>query len=71
MCVSLMCLFAITKPAISRYTVAFSDQQFSILYWFAKPLLYINSMINPFIYGTFNARYRAALRSVLTCKIKE
>ena len=40
----------------------------SELYWLSNTLLYINSVINPFIYGTFNARYRAALRKVFNCK---
>ena len=38
------------------------------IYWLSNTLLYMNSMINPFIYGTFNARYRAALRKVFNCK---
>ena len=72
LCVSPWCVFFLF--GILNYCGTFiftSYRQVEILYWSAQTLLYINSMINPLIYGTFNARYRAALRSVLTCKNKE
>ena len=72
LCVSPWCAYFLLLSLLDYDTfISISDQQLDILYWSAQTLLYINSMINPFIYGTFNARYRAALRSVLTCKIKE
>ena len=40
-------------------------------YWPSFVLILINTMINPFIYGTFNARYRAALKRVFSCKMGE
>ena len=72
LCVSPWCVCFLLLSLLNYDTfISISDQQLDILYWSAQTSLYINSMINPFIYGTFNARYRAALRSVLTCKIKE
>ena len=43
----------------SKYVI--TDKYIQLyLYGFVSVL--INSMINPFIYGTFNSRYRAALK---------
>ena len=53
-------LILLTRVSTIRYLKS--------IYWLSNTLLYINSMINPFIYGTFNARYRAALRKVFNCK---
>ena len=41
------------------------------LYLYSFVLVLINSMINPFIYGTFNSRYRAALKRACSCKTGE
>ena len=47
------------------------DEYYDSIHWYAFLLVFINSTINPFIYGTFNARYRAALRNAFSCKVTE
>ena len=55
---------------LSNLNMAFSDNYHSV-YIFSFLLVSINSTINPFIYGTFNARYRTALRNAFSCKVTE
>ena len=62
------CFILGTEAYYLNHTSMNHEDIYATTYWIAYTLLCTNSMINPFIYGTFNARYRAALRSVFKRK---